>query len=202
MNWTSSKAPPQGTVQLRAIRLVLNALVCEPRPGTNPLASTSALACSARTRQGDGAEPRRPVRLHLSRGATARPGACSAMHAKLNDLDDPGGNAAAYTAPSDCRLRRAFYEVFKYFGGYTNPALAAGAATTAGSPVGAYGLRQPSDSRSADAVDDPAAFRTRTAATTRARSPATAPAATTTRPRRQHVSESGDGRGVPTRFDG
>ncbi len=50
-----------------------------------------------------------------------------------------------------------FYEVFKYFGGYTNPTLAAGAVSTAGSPVGRTGYGTGRFSK-VQTLDDPDAF--------------------------------------------
>lgn len=154
--WNSSKAPPQGNVELRAIRLVLKALVCD---ATKPLAVNVGLSLfsgnkgTARS-SGDAAAFVYHAVQRLTGPSSA--GTCKEILDKL-DVIDKNLQSPAYKAPSDADYGAMFYEVFKYFGGYTNPTLAAGAVSTAGSPVArtGYGTGRFSVLQT---LDDPDAF--------------------------------------------
>jgi type IV pilus assembly protein PilY1 len=163
--WTSSEAPPQGVVELRAIRFVLKAMVCDVVDDPNtavvekPLAVNVGLSLftpdkgSARNNSDAVA-----IIYHAVKRLTgpSNTGTCKALLDKL-DVIDKNINAPTYKAPSDADYSAAFYEIFKYFGGYTNPTLAAGAVSTPGSPVGGTGYGDTRFSK-VNTLDDPDAF--------------------------------------------
>lgn len=130
----SSSSLVQGQVELRALKLVLNELVC----GTNgkmrvnaglmlfndqgTVDSNSAISGYIRHR------------IDLMEKASAH---CSTMLADLDTIDSKI-TTPDFKGPSSAEYGSALYEAFKYFGGWTNPA---GAATaTAGTPTGATGF--------------------------------------------------------------
>jgi type IV pilus assembly protein PilY1 len=154
--WNSSKAPPQGNVELRAIRLVLKALVCD---ATNPLAVNVGLSLfsadkgTARSTGDAAAYIYHAVQRLTGPSST---GTCKEILDKL-DVIDKQIQSPAYKAPQDADYGAMFYEVFKYFGGYTNPTLAAGAVSTPGSPVSRTGYGTGRFSK-VQTLDDPDAF--------------------------------------------
>jgi type IV pilus assembly protein PilY1 len=164
--WNASDAPPQGVVELRAIKFVLKAMVCDVTddPATTtvvekPLAVNLGLSMftpdkgSARNNSDAVAIVYHAVKRLTG---TSTSGTCKEVLDKL-DVIDKNINAPTYKAPSDADYGAAFYEVFKYYGGYTNPVLAAGAVSTPGSPVGATGYGDTRFSKK-NTLDDPDAF--------------------------------------------
>jgi len=149
--WNNNKLP-QGVVEVRSIKLVLKALVCdvEDNPKTaqieKPLSLNVGLSLfgsvtGSERNSGDAVGVIYHAVQPLVGPSTG--GTCKQILQKLDDIDlkiqDP-----QFKAPSSANYGAAFYEVFKYFGGYTNPDLAKSATPVAGSPVGAtgYGSRR------------------------------------------------------------
>ena len=163
--WTSSEAPAQGSVELRAIRFVLKEMVCDvvDNPATQtiekPLAVNVGLSLFTPDK---GSERNNSDAVAIVYHAVKRlagpsdAGTCKELLDKL-DLIDKKIQDPIYKAPSDANYGAMFYEVFKYYGGYTNPTLAAAATSTPGSPVSAtgYGDRRFSY---VNTLDDPQAF--------------------------------------------
>lgn len=124
----------QGQVELRALKLVLNELVC----GTNgkmrvnaglmlfndqgTVDSNSAISGYIRHR------------IDLMDKGSAH---CSTVLADLDTIDSKI-TTPDFKGPSSAEYGGPLYEAFKYFGGWTNPAGAA--KSTAGTPVGATGF--------------------------------------------------------------
>lgn len=130
----ANKSLTQGQVELRALKLVLNELVC----GANGKMKVNAglmLFNDQGTVDSNSAISgyiRHRIDL-LDQGSTH----CSAL---LNDLSsiDAKITTPEFKGPSSTAYGGALYEAFKYFGGWTNPAGAAN--TTAGTGVGATGF--------------------------------------------------------------
>jgi type IV pilus assembly protein PilY1 len=164
-NWNSNEAPAQGSVELRAIRFVLKQMVCDvvddPTTPTveKPLAVNVGLSLFTPDK---GSERNSGDAVTIVYHAVKRllgpsdTGTCKQLLDKL-ELIDQKIQAPDYKAPSDANLGAMFYELFKYYGGYTNPTLAAGAESTAGSPVGATGYGDRRFSK-LNTLDDPDAF--------------------------------------------
>lgn len=140
----------QGQVELRALKLVLNALIC----GTG-----SKLQLNA------GLMLHNPQGTVDSNGSTSGyirvaiknlPTNCGDFIGVLDQMD-ASITTPDYKGPSSTEYGANLYEAFKYFGGWTNPA---GVQTqTAGSPVGATGFGPIRHSRKmADHLEDPLAF--------------------------------------------
>lgn len=135
--WGSNVAPSQGQVQLRALKYVLSAMVCNDSPkvsinvGISLFNGTKGSVLSS----GD------PVAVihHAVQPLHKTPtNTCAPLLAKIDNLDKEINNPD-YKAPQDANYSAAVYEAFKYFGGYTNPNLVAD--DKPGSPVSrsAYG---------------------------------------------------------------
>ena len=77
----------------------------------------------------------------------------------IDDLDtiDAQINDPNYKAPSSANYGAALYEIFKYYGGHSNPALAANPEPNGGSPIGATGYGRKRYSK-LTTLDDPNAF--------------------------------------------
>jgi type IV pilus assembly protein PilY1 len=124
----------QGQVELRALRLVLNELVC--KTGSDLSISAGIMLFNDQgTVDGNnivGSYIRRKVAPLLQGNEH-----CLTV---LGDLDniDKKITTPEFKGPSSTDYSTALFEAFKYFGGWTNPA---GASTaTAGSPTGATGF--------------------------------------------------------------
>lgn len=137
--WNSSTSPTQGQVQLRALKYVLNSMVCAAT--TPKIAINVGLSLFNGTKGSVLSSGEAVAVIHhavqpLRKTATDT---CATLLAKIDTLD-ADINAPANKAPADANYAAAVYEAFKYFGGYTNPNLVA--TDTAGSPVSrsAYGV--------------------------------------------------------------
>ena len=156
--WNSSKSPTQGQVELRALKFVFKKLICAPDEGATPINVNVGLSMFS-PEKGSVNGGGHPVAFiyHAVQplaGSTTT-GTCKTLLDKL-DAIDTNINSPTTKAPQDANYGAALYEVFKYFGGHTNPALAE--SEQAGSPVArdAYG---PGRWGSAPInLDDPAAY--------------------------------------------
>ncbi len=147
----------QGQVQLRALKLVLNRLVCSGRPDALDVRIGLALIGKETARSNGDSKGIVNFAMRLLEGTAATAGSsCKAIIDRL-DLIDSKIEDPAYKAPSDADYGAPFYELFKYFGGHTNPTGAAATPITAGSPVGPQGYG-PQRFGKIDALDDPLAF--------------------------------------------
>jgi type IV pilus assembly protein PilY1 len=156
-DWNASKSPTQGQVELRALRFVLKALVCEA--GDDALKVNVGLSMFSPTK-GSALGPNDPSAFiyHAVKPLTGTPttGNCKALLDKLDNIDKKI-NDPATKAPSDANYGAALYEAFKYFGGHTNPNLAPNPTPNGGSPVGRSGYG-PQRFSVPQVLDDPAAF--------------------------------------------
>lgn len=139
----------QGRVELRALRLVLNELVC--KTGAK-LKVNAGIMMFSKEGTLDGSN----VDTSYIRKAVANMDAtrCAEVLADL-DLIDAKINNPDYKAPSSSSYGTSLFEAFKYFGGWTNPA---GAKTaTAGSPTSGTHFG-PTRYSTANSLEDPSAF--------------------------------------------
>ncbi len=107
----------QGQVELRALKLVLNELVCNP--ATTPLnvnVGLMLISDSKGTADGNsnaGGYIRRAIKLLDTTQCAALIGDLDLIDSKINDPDFKADSSADYGTP--------LYEAFKYYGGYANP---------------------------------------------------------------------------------
>jgi type IV pilus assembly protein PilY1 len=128
----------QGQVELGALMLVLNELVCK---ANTPLNMNLGLMLINRTGAYDnaGKNDSKVPSAGLIRQAvlpldSARcPGFLASLQDVYDKVQDP-----TYKVPANSNYGGAMFDAFKYFGGYTNPANAA--ANKAGSPTGNAGF--------------------------------------------------------------
>lgn len=157
--WTSSKAPPQGVVELRAIKLVLNEMVCNEPDPSKRLAVNVGVSLFTPDK-GSALSSGDPVALiyhaikRLSPEAAAN--TCKALLDKLDEVEKKINNPE-FKAPSDANYGAGFYEAFKYYGGYTNPGLVTGTESSAATPISRTGYGTERYSK-INALDDPDAF--------------------------------------------
>lgn len=155
-DWNASSSPTQGQVEVRALIFVLKQLVCGvPDPLKVNVGLSSFSKQSARS-PGDGVGIVNFAVQPLTGTPTTAGSSCKAIIDRLKTIDT-NINSSTYKAPQDADYGAAFYEMFKYFGGYTNPNGAQSVPTTAGSPVGPLGYGQDRFSV-LNTLDDPAAF--------------------------------------------
>lgn len=156
-DWTSSKSPTQGQVELRALRFVLNELVCDA--GSDALKVNVGLSMFSPDK-GSVLSSGHPTGFiyHAVKPLTGTPttGNCKALLDKLNTIDN-NITSPSTKAPQDANYGAALYEAFKYFGGHSNPNLAANPNPNGGSPVGRAGYG-PQRFSVPQVLDDPAAF--------------------------------------------
>ncbi len=148
----------QGQVELRALKLVLNRLVCSGTSSALKVNVGLALMSKQTVRSnGDTAGIINfAIQALTGTGSTAG-STCKAIIDRL-DLIDSNITDPNWKAPSDADYSSTLYEIFKYFGGYANPAGAQATPTTAGSPIGAQGYGPVRFSKPSSLLDDPAAF--------------------------------------------
>ena len=128
----------QGEVELAAIKLVINELVCNVVDGTPMKVNVGLMMLkpskgtytnnegTSTSASGLGGLIRRSIApLDTVRCATIT----SDLDTIFQKVSDP-----AWKAPADANYGGAMFDAFKYYGGHTNPAGAAG--TNAGSPIG------------------------------------------------------------------
>ena len=146
----------QGQVELRALRYVLNSLVCS---GTGQALSVNVglmlwnTAGTVRSNGDIGGYIRRNVQP-LTGTATTAGSSCKTLVDDLTTID-ASITTPTFKGPSSADYGSAMFEAFKYFGGWTNPTLAATA--TAGAPVGAQGYG-PIRYSNATSLEDATAF--------------------------------------------
>ena len=132
----------QGQVQLRALKLVLNRLICSGAADRLRINVGLALTSKQTVRSSGDSAGIINFAIRLLEGtATTAGSSCKAIIDRLDEIDskiqDP-----AWKAPADADYGSTLYEIFKYFGGYASPAGAQSVPTTAGSPVGPQGNGQ------------------------------------------------------------
>jgi type IV pilus assembly protein PilY1 len=81
---------------------------------------------------------------------------CKALIDDFNQIDSKITNPT-FKAPSNANYGAPLYEIFKYFGGHSNPTLAGDPPPNGGSPIGATGYG-PVRFSNLNTLDDPAAF--------------------------------------------
>jgi type IV pilus assembly protein PilY1 len=159
--WGNNDSPRQGQVQLRALKYVLKALVCDtPKISINVGISLFNSDKGSMRNNGDAVS----VIHHAVQPLVKLPvDKCSELLGKIDtiaaDINDND-----YKAPADADYSAPIYEAFKYFGGFTNPNLVA--SSTAGSPISrtAYGAgrfgsnKTPLDDRNAFTDDTHTAY--------------------------------------------
>jgi type IV pilus assembly protein PilY1 len=157
----SDSSLKQGQIELRALKLVFNELVCSVPSGTDPLDVNVGIALTEKQSVRSNGDTVglinfavRPLVGPSSLSTTS----CAALMARLDDNDakiqDP-----KYKGPSNADYGSPYYEIFKYFGGHTNPSLAGSPAPNGGSPVGEQGYG-PIRYSKPNTLDDVAAFTT------------------------------------------
>ena len=153
-----SVALTQGQVQLRALKLVLNSLVCSGGAGALKVnVGTSMIGTSGSTlSSGHATGFIRFAAQPLTGTAGTDGSSCKALIDDLNKIDQQI-TSSTYKAPSNANYAAPLYEIFKYFGGHSNPTLAPNVAPNGGSPIGATGYG-PVRFSLANALDDPNAF--------------------------------------------
>jgi type IV pilus assembly protein PilY1 len=157
----------QGQVQLRALKLVLNELVCNA--GTAALDINMGLSLLSKQSTLSNGHPVgvinfavQPLLTTVAAGYTKS--SCARIVEQL-DLIDAKIQDPDWKAPSDANYGAAYYEIFKYFGGHSNPNLAGNPNPNGGSPLGETGYGPVRFSKK-NVLDDPAAFTNGTTRTT------------------------------------
>jgi type IV pilus assembly protein PilY1 len=149
----------QGQVQLRALKYVLNDMVCNSTSNLRVNVGLSMIGDSGTVRSNG--DPNGFIRFAvqpLNTTAAAGGSSCQRLIANLDEIDARITNPE-FKAPSNADYSDALYEVFKYFGGWSNPTLANLNPTSPGpgTPMGAQGYGPIRYSR-AMSLEDPAAF--------------------------------------------
>ena len=148
----------QGQVQLRALKLVLNELVCKGTSTDLPVNVGLTMLGDSGTvnSSGDssGFVPFAVKRLTT----TPLTGTCQSLIARLDTIDSTI-TSPIYKAPANANYGAAMFEIFKYFGGHSNPVRASQPEPNGASPVSSsqYGPRRFSKPNT---LDDPAALTT------------------------------------------
>lgn len=135
--WGNNIAPTQGQVQLRALKYVLNNMVCTaatPKIAINVGISLFSMGA-------DGAPNSTAAVIYhavqpLVKSTTTSAGTCKVLIDKIDKLD-LNSSKTPFKVSSSADYSAAVYEAFKYFGGYTNPNLVA--KDEPGSPVSRTG---------------------------------------------------------------
>jgi type IV pilus assembly protein PilY1 len=159
----------QGQIQLRAMKLVLNSLVCSGSANALKVnVGISMIGDSGSVLSTGHATGFVRFAVQPLTGTAALAG--SSCKALIDDLDkiDSKITDPTFKAPSNANYGAALYEIFKYFGGHSNPTLAGNPAPNGGTPVGATGYG-PVRFSNLNTLDDPNAFTS--AARTTYRSP-------------------------------
>jgi type IV pilus assembly protein PilY1 len=148
----------QGQVQLRALKLVLNSLVCSGSANALKVnVGVSMIGDSGSTLStGHATGFIRFAVQPLTGTATTSGSSCMAL---IDDFDkiDSKITDPTFKAPSNANYGAALFEIFKYFGGHSNPSLAGNPAPNGGTPVGATGYG-PVRFSNLNTLDDPNAF--------------------------------------------
>jgi len=163
----------QGQVQLRAFKLVLNALVCSGTSSALKInVGVSMIGDSGSVLSNGHSTGFMRFAVQLLTGTASTAGSsCKALIDDLDNIDSKITNPT-FKAPANANYGAALYEIFKYFGGHSNPTLAPTAAPNGGSPIGATGYG-PIRFSNLNTLDDPNAF-TNSVTRTTYKSPITA----------------------------
>ena len=140
----------QGQVELRALKLVIDKLICTDDADAEPAVNIGLMLLSADKGSISGAD-------NSWVGGWIRKAVgsdCTSLKSALDDIDTKI-TQPAYKAASNASYGGAMFEAFKYFGGYTNPANTP--SETAGTPVGISGFG-PKRYTAAYSYEDSAAF--------------------------------------------
>jgi type IV pilus assembly protein PilY1 len=148
----------QGQVQLRALKLVLNTLVCtNSNAALKVNVGISMIGDSGSTLSNGHSTGFVHFAVQALTGtATTTGSSCKTLIDRLDEIDNKI-TSPTYKAPSNANYGAALYEIFKYFGGHTNPTLAPNPEPNGASPVGATGYG-PIRFSKLNTLDDPAAF--------------------------------------------
>lgn len=141
----------QGVVEVRALKLVIESLVCGRDAKKIPVNIGLMLLNSAGTSDGNnvvGGYIRKAVRPRTTEAD------CADLLDDLNAIS-ADINAPAYKGPASAGYGTALYEAFKYFGGWTNPA--GNLSGTAGSPL-SHSAFGPTRHANLNGHEDPLAF--------------------------------------------
>jgi type IV pilus assembly protein PilY1 len=153
--WENNESPTQGQVQLRALKYVLNDLVCDPATPKTTIRVGISLFNGEKGSVRNSGDPVAVIHHAVQPLARSPTDTCATLLAKIDKLA-ANINGSDYKAPADANYSAAVYEAFKYFGGYTNPNLVA--TDTAGSPVSRSGYGPGRFGAGKTPLDDPAAF--------------------------------------------
>jgi len=143
----------QGQVQLRALRLVLNRLVCSG--GADALKVNVGLELIKEQTTRNNGDSNGIINFAV-RPLKTTDDSCKVLIERLSEIDAQI-TEPKWKAPSSPDYGAALFEVFKYFGGYANPAGAQTEPTTKGSPWGASGYG-PDRFSKVNELDDELAF--------------------------------------------
>jgi type IV pilus assembly protein PilY1 len=130
----SASSLVQGQVEVRALRLVLDELVCQTG---SKLGISAGLMLFNDQGAVDGNDIVGGYIRHRIVPLEKANANCTAFLKDLSDID-ANITTPAFKGPSSTDYGTALFEAFKYFGGWTNPA--GSSAETAGSPAGATGF--------------------------------------------------------------
>ncbi len=147
----------QGRVQLRALKLVLNELVCTNTADALQVNVGLALMGSQSVESnGHGVGLINFAVQALTGSASVTGSSCQRIVEALDNIDLKIQNPE-FKAPSSANYGAAMYEVFKYFGGHTHPGKAGDPEPNGAAPVSdrAFG---PARYSVVNVLDDPAAF--------------------------------------------
>ena len=157
-NWSASASPTQGQVQLRALKFVIKKLICAPDAGAAPIKTNLGLSMFSSVKGSVNSNGHPVGVIHHAvqpLEGTLTSGTCKTVIDKLTSID-ARINSSETKAPQDANYSAALYEVFKYFGGYSNPAQAANGNGAEPIARDAYGPGR--WGAEATSLDDPAAF--------------------------------------------
>jgi type IV pilus assembly protein PilY1 len=148
----------QGQVQLRAMMLVFNQLICSGTStdlkvnfGISMIGDSGSVL-----NNGHSTGFIRFAVQPLTGTASTSGSSCKALIDDLDYIDSKITNPT-FKAPSNANYGAAQYEIFKYFGGHTNPTLTPNVEPHGGSPIGATGYG-PVRFSNLNTLDDPNAF--------------------------------------------
>lgn len=143
----SNSSLEQGRVQVRALKRVINRLVCSSDASSNLNVNIGLMLLSSSKGSSDNSNWVGGWMLKAVEPTNAA--ACTRLIARLDQIDS-NIQDSNYKAASDAPYGGALFEAFKYFGGHSNPA----GATT---PVASFGFG-PQRYTNAYSLEDPAAF--------------------------------------------
>jgi len=146
----------QGQVEVRALKLVLNELACNPPAGTTAVDINAGLMMF-NSGSVDGNNVISGYIRHEIKSLKDQCAITDIARSIIADLTNIDANITGsdFKGPSSAEYGAGLYEAFKYFGGWSRPDLVASA--RGGSPVGATGFG-PTRYSTNNALEDPNAF--------------------------------------------